>query len=165
MDLVTVNYDQIEKIEDMKVEEAFQEVKGRITIGREIIKHAEYFKGLLIIDSHEVKDPHMICYWDIIPIFYQEISPKLHLPLLGCLIVRNGYNCRLAIPWIHDPRLVKLKKAKRLNIRPIAREFNGEGHYTVAGFTLQNIGQLNRVRSLWTAMIQDWGFNPNDLHC
>jgi hypothetical protein len=162
LDLVTENFRDLNAVEDPTVEAKFQEIKERIQRGRQAIRDGEYYHGLLIIEPHKFEEKTITNYWDILPIFYKEVQPRLanqKAPLLGTLFIRNEWSCRLAIPWRKNPRLVTLKNDGLLNIRHIAQTFGGDGHYNVVGFMLQGLEDLAKVKEVWDRTIEQWGFH------
>jgi len=162
LELVTRNFRDFETIEDPLIEEKFQTIKERIIKGRQVIRDAQYYHGLLIIEPYKQQEKCIVNYWDIAPIFYKEILPRQadnRAPLLGTLLIRNEWSCRLAIPWRKDSRLIQLKNNGRLNIRHIAQMYGGDGHYNVVGFMLKGPEDLVKLKEVWDQTIERWGFH------
>ena len=159
INLVADKYTRLNGLDDSMVEARFQTLKPWIELGRQLIASAEYYHGLLIIKKYQTPEKAEVNYWDIPPIFHSHIQARDGMagkPFLGTLLVRNEFSCRLAVPWRSNPQLFQLKKAGKLNIRPLAQKFGGDGHFNVVGFTLLGEEAIGKVKREWDAWLKRW---------
>lgn len=167
-DLVKEHYQNLEEIEDPIIQERYEEVKVRRERGRDLIRKSEFYHGLLLVDATEVEHKYLVIYPDVSPIFQKEIRPQLGLSedaLFASILIRESGSVRIGLRWRQNPRLVALKHSGKLDIRPLARQFGGEGHYNVVGFMIdlkKKEDEFTKIKEAWDETVRGWTEKKND---